>query len=141
MRKLKTKVKKTVKGLTLLECIIAILVLAIMGVVVCRVAQISCSIMINTNHLENKTNAEAPYGAVRDVQIESLPGFDPSDTSQKKNVTIKVGTSADDDVYGVVQATEYSAKVAADNAPNDTTANSNAHLRYYVLVEPTEATT
>lgn len=134
MRKANKLMKKTVKGMTLMECIIAILVLGIMGTIAARIAQISCTVMMDTNHLENKTNAEAPHGAVRDVSIEDTVAYPDFDSSHKQNIQISVNS------YGTVDATEYSAEAAAKAASGNTNSNMNAHLHYYVLTQTPEAT-
>jgi len=129
MRKMKKNNRKSVKGITLLECIIAIAVLAIMGTLAARIAQVSCRFMMNTNHLEKRTNAEAPYGAARDANIETVPGIEhvaaaPSDIQ----ITVQNGTEV-----GVVRATEY---YWVD--PTGAT-EEKAHLHYYVISHTPDA--
>lgn len=133
MRKLKTK--KTVKGMTLIECIIAIVVLAVMGGIAAKTGQIVASMMMETNHVNNKIAAESPYGAVQDVNginnLSSTTGVSADGTA------IQITVSG----YGTpVEAHRYSTAAAAADAQNNgitTNTNMDADLRFYVITPTT----
>ena len=59
------KRSKSVKGMTLIEIIIAIFVLGVMGVIMCRVATVSGNLLKSANHTEKRTAVEAPLAAAR----------------------------------------------------------------------------
>lgn len=64
---MKNSKKKSVKGMTLIEIIIAIMVLGIMGTIMCTIGATASKMMISTNHLNNKTQVEAPVAISRDT--------------------------------------------------------------------------
>lgn len=134
MRKL--KLKRRVKGMTLIECIIAILVLGIMGTIMARIGQVVTGVMMETNHVNNKVVAESPYGAVRDVDginnlVNDLTAASEAADNGETDVTIAVGT------YGTVNAKRYSTSAAATDAQVNqniiTNTNMDADLRFYVI--------
>lgn len=87
MKKLK---KKSVKGMTLIEIIISILVLGITGTMMCLIGQTVCKMMRETNHLNIKTDAEAPTAIAQDVSnVEA----DPTTVGQIKITTNNGGFS------------------------------------------------
>jgi len=128
---MRKKVKKSVKGMTLIECIIAIAVLAIMGGIAAKTGQIVSALMLDTNHVNNKVAAEAPYGAVQDVDgitdLSSTTGV----SADGAEISISVGG------YGSpVVAHRYSTAAAAVDAANNgtnTNTNMDADLRFYVI--------
>jgi len=58
--------KKTLKGMTLIECIIALAVLAIAATVMARIVSVSCNVMKNTTRMNNKIVVEAPAAIIQD---------------------------------------------------------------------------
>lgn len=120
---------KKLKGMTLIECIIAMAILAITGLIVARTGSVTNRLMINTNHLNNKTQAEAAIGSVRDKTTLDDYCNAHSVSNGEQNVTIHVGT------YGDVPARRYSTKAAdmASSKDCDTNLNDDASLQFYEL--------
>lgn len=127
---MRAKKRKSVKGMTLIECIIAILVFGVMALIMVRIGIVSKSMMINTNHLNNKIDAEAPVGAVRDINKLNEDASAASVTVEQKNVQFSVGT------FGTVNAVEYSTSASAAKAESEGTLVDNsmqADLKFYVM--------
>ena len=126
--KLRRKNKK-LKGMTLIECIIAMAVLAITGVIVARTASVTNRLFINTNHLNNKTQAESAIGSVIDTTKLNLYCSANSVSNGEQDVTFTVGG------YTPRTAKRYSTKAAdvASSKDCDTNLNDDASLQYYVF--------
>lgn len=71
MKKLKKK-KLAVKGMTLVECIVALLVFGIMALMMVQIGTITSKLVINANHMNNKTTKQAPVAQVRDTNATGL---------------------------------------------------------------------
>ena len=121
------RMKRTVKGMTLIECIVAILVVGIAGTIMCVAGTSTKKFLINSNHLNNKTEAEASVGATRDrTKLEDFANT-LGDSVEIDDVTITVGT------YCTVDAHRYHtlpASKASDKAV-DTGLDSEASLEFY----------
>lgn len=132
--KLKRKNKK-LKGMTLIECIIAMAVLAITGVILARVGAMTNRLQINANHLNNKTQAEAAIGSVKDKDTldDYCQATDDAGnlitSNGEQSVTIQVGG------YGSVTANRYSTKGAdvVSDKDCDTNLDDDASLQFYIL--------
>lgn len=61
-----SKKKATVKGMTLIEIMIAIFVLGIAGVLMCQIGSTVTKLLINANHIDKKTEVEAPVAVTQD---------------------------------------------------------------------------
>lgn len=129
--------KKTVKGMTLIEVIISMLIFTLLAAIMVEAGSVTKSLIMNTNHLNNKTTAESPVGTVRDVeQLEELAS-EATMPLETTPVTIRVGT------YSTVNADKYSTAAAAavaQAAGKNCTTNMDGHLEFYVI-EATEAPT
>jgi prepilin-type N-terminal cleavage/methylation domain-containing protein len=122
MKMIKRK-KRTVKGMTLIECIVAILVVGIMGVVLCTTGVATKNFMMDTNHLNNKTQAEAKTGGNRDItKLNNDAANVGAAAVTPEDVTITVGT------YGTVDAQRYSTAVSAQSYTADTNKRSDTHM-------------
>lgn len=104
---LKRSKKRKVKGMTLIECIIALAVFSIAGLLVAQLGSTTKQLMMNTNHLNNKTEAEAAVGANRNIQKLQNDGTATGVTVNTESVQITVGG------YGTVDATRYSTKASS----------------------------
>lgn len=125
MKKKKTKVK----GMTLVECIIALLVFGVSAVIMVQVVTVSMNLITNANHLNNKTAAQSTAAAVRDT----------SGLTDNQNVTITV-KSAGGTTYGSVPVKRYSTKELADPATSSQyKTNSDINLYFYDIQRTTEA--
>ena len=125
MKKLK---QKSVKGMTLIEIIIAILVLGIMGTMMCVVANSAARMMIDTNHLNNKTEAEAPVAISRDANSVTAAPVDVGD--------IKIKTSNGGFTDRTVPATSverYSTKEFGDALGTQGQTHMNGNIVFYTI--------
>ena len=118
------KTKKTIKGMTLIEVIIAILVLGIAGTIMVKIATTSCSMMMAANHMNNKVEAEAPMAAAQEVSVGAQVVDD--------DLEIEITGSFDASSVKTIKAKKYttSQKVAGNESAN-TSDHVNADLIYY----------
>ncbi len=142
------KKKKNVKGMTLIEVIIALLVFTIMTLVMVETGSVTKSLMMNTNHMTNKTVAESPIGSVQDVDgledaaanLVDVNG-DPLDQAaidaelNQRSVTFTVTSGS---FNAVINADKYSTQAAAKEATQngrncDTSNHMNGDLEFYVI--------
>lgn len=142
MKKMKPTKKRTVKGMTLIEIIISMLIFTLLASIMVRVGAVTKSLMMNTNHLNNKTSAESTIGAVQDVSAltstanahYSTPQ-EAADAISETDLQITVSGSG---FSATVDAKKYSTKAAADNATAsgrncDTSDHMNGDLQFYVI--------
>ena len=143
---MKAKKNKKLKGMTLIECIIAMAVLAITGLIMVRVGTLTNRLLINTNHLNNKTQAEAKVGSVNDkttlgeyctknADFNSANADDITNgvtkakvaSNGEQDVTFSVGT------YGTINAKRYNTKAADGTSAKDcdTNLNDDVSLQFY----------
>jgi len=111
MENVETSKKTKVKGITLIECIISILVLGIAGLIMAEVGSVSSRVMLETNHLNNKTNAEAPVALVRDNQWKDKGGTQIEPVETGIVITVS-GASGGSSTHTV---SRYSTNVVADD--------------------------
>ncbi len=123
------KIKKTVKGMTLIECIIALLVVGVAGTIMVVTGTVSSKFLMNANHMNNKTEAEAAVGANQDVTKLNDLGVTAATEVASEAVDITVGT------YGTVPSTRYhtNAASAASSKNVDTGLDSDASLEFYTF--------
>lgn len=129
MKKFQRKSAKKLKGMTLVECIVAMAVLAVAGLIMVKIGQTSQAQLVNSNHLINKTSVEAPIGNAKDTTTLNQYCTDTAVPNGEQEVTFSVGS------YGNVTAKRYDT-LAADSktAKNCNTNMSNdACLQYYVM--------
>jgi len=125
MKKLK---KKSVKGMTLIEIIIAILVLGIMGTMMCVVANSAARMMIDTNHLNNKTEAEAPVAISRDANSVTAAPVDVGD------IKIKTSNGGFNDRTVPANSVErYSTKEFGDALGTQGQTHMNGNIVFYTI--------
>lgn len=155
------KSKKNLKGMTLIEIIVSMAVLAVMAGVLLTVGQVVDSTTRSSTNLKAKVNAEAPYAAHRVNMYESTPGTTvPLPTT---NVLVQVQLQCPAGSYydpGSGQSTTYPANPSVtvqgyrcntedyylsllspeQQALYPDQANSNLNLEY-VFISPTSAPT
>lgn len=140
---LKLKKNKKFSGMTLVEIILSMFIFGVISLIMVQIGVATNSTMFNTNHMNNKTNAESPIANVRDVNALK------DGTGNIKEVTVdgKTFTAADieQNVAFTVDGKSYSAKrylaaVGSAESVNNTNTNMNGHLHFYV-VDTTEAST
>ncbi|MCR5718835.1 MAG: prepilin-type N-terminal cleavage/methylation domain-containing protein [Oscillospiraceae bacterium] len=119
------KRSKSVKGMTLIEIIIAIFVLGVMGVIMCRVATVSGNLMKAANHTEKRTAVEAPLAAARTQE-----GHYEAE-KKKADVEVKI-TGTFDEV--TLKADKYTTKKKGDNEGDPAKTQNNADLVYYTNI-------
>ncbi|MCR4644931.1 MAG: prepilin-type N-terminal cleavage/methylation domain-containing protein [Oscillospiraceae bacterium] len=125
---MKSAKKKTVKGMTLIEIIIAILVMGVMGTMMCVIGASAAKMMIDTNHLNNKTTAEAPIAIAQDAN---------SVTAAPTNVgAIKITTSNGGFTDRTVPATsvkKYTTKEYGDALGEQGQSHMNGNIVFYTI--------
>lgn len=125
------KTKKRIKGMTLIEIIIAIAVLAIMGTIMCRIATTSNQMLKSSNHLNKRTAAQAPLSAAGDVSSGKV---------EETGLTISISGPFDASSVHQITAVKYSAQ-AETLDPTEPTDSMNANLHYYSYEIETESET
>ncbi len=138
------KLKKKVSGMTLIEVIIAMLVFSIMSLVMVQIGSVTKSLMMNTNHMNNKTNAEAPIAAVKDVSALNEAASDATDESGNAHVieTLPVTITVSVPGYSaLVNAVKYDTGAAAAASDRNCDTRMDGDLEFYVIEDPTEAPT
>jgi len=139
MKKNQRKLKRGVKGMTLIECIISILVVGVTATIMVTICTSAMNHLSEANRVNNKVNAEAPVAAVQDVaQLNNATVLDSNgnpiimNANDKQTVTFTVTAGK---TYSVT-ADRYDTNVMARRSNRDTTTQFNADLRFYD-VQPT----
>lgn len=128
----KRLVRKKLKGMTLIECIIALLVFTLMGAMMAVICSTVTSLMLNTNHLNNKTNAEAPAAAVQDVT--ALNGLvDGSGNPIEVETTPEVVRVTSGSFVRDIDATKYNTQGLAESSMQNCDTNMQGDLEFFVL--------
>ncbi len=147
---------KKLRGMTLIEVIIAMFVLTVISLLMVQMGSVTKSIMFQTNHLNNKTDAEAPIVNVRDESaLKDATTGDFKEVTQKdaqgnevldadgnpvkiaveQDLTFTVGEKQADgsvsDKYGEFNGKCYNAAAAADESDLNTNTNMNGNLEFY----------
>lgn len=134
---MKKKTRRKAKGMTLIEVIISMLVFGVAGLIMVVTGTTTKKLMMNTNHMNNKINAEAPIAAVRDVKSvqEAAQGVtDPSTGAQMQveteavDITVTVNGKSQ-----LVKTRKYSTAAMAAASANNTNTNMQSDLDFYVL--------
>ncbi len=141
--------RKKVKGMTLIEVIISMLIFTLLATIMVKTGSVTKSLIMNSNHVTNKTTAESPIGSVQDVaELEDAAksqittnGGDPNDPAQveaeiqKTPITIVVSSGG---YTATINADKYSTAAAAKQATangrnSDTSGHLNGDLEFYVI--------
>ncbi len=135
--------KKKLKGMTLIEVIISMLIFTLLATIMVKAGSVTKSLMMNTNHLNNKTVAEAPVGAVADVEAlqDDEGNFIAATDNNGAAIAIETPVTITVGDYGNVNANKYSTAAIAAASDRNCQTNMNGHLEFYVIEEPTEAPT
>jgi prepilin-type N-terminal cleavage/methylation domain-containing protein len=135
------KCRKKVKGMTLIEVIISLFIFTVMATVMVRVGQVSKSLIMQTNHLNNKVTAEAPVAAVQNANaltatasgLVDAAGDPVGVTSQSVDITVTSGGYS-----ATVSTTRYSTDVMAQASSANCDTNMQGDLQFYVIeTQPT----
>lgn len=141
--------KKNVKGMTLIEVIIALLIFTLLASIMVRVGSVTKSLMMNTNHMNNKVAVEAPVAAVQNTDDltdaaaniqETDSNGDPVDNSalaagQPVSITVK----SQGYTY-TANANKFSTAAMAREATQEgrnCDTSMQGDLEFYVIEEPT----
>ncbi len=128
------KCPKKVKGMTLIEVLVALLVFGIASTLMVKIGSVAKAQLINSNHLNNKTQAEATIGSVKDKTTRNnlcvANSINP--TEGEADVTFTIGT------YGTITAKRYDTVVADKDAQTngkncDTSLDDNTSLQFYIM--------
>ena len=125
--------RRSCKGMTLIECIISILVVGVAGMIMVTAATTVSRFMMETNHVNNKTNVEAPISNAQDIDAVVNGGGTPT------QVQISVGKADASGnlttTYHTFDVDKYNTSVAV--AGNDqAVTRMNSNLEFYE-VDPT----
>lgn len=120
------KKSKKVKGMTLIECIIALFVFGVMAVMMAVIVTSTCRFLMNANHTNNKTVKEAPVAAAIITETDQATDLG--------NVTITVPGASK-----TVTAKKYQAKIDETNPFYQS--GMDANLQFYEVEHATEAPT
>lgn len=74
-RFLRKKAKKTAKGMTLIECMIALCVFSIAAAVMVETGIVVNRTLQETNHLNRKVSAQSPKAETQNVTLSTQEGF------------------------------------------------------------------
>lgn len=133
---------KRVKGMTLIEIIISMLVFSVLTLIMVRIGSVSKSLLMNSNHMNNKTTAEAPYGATRDFTglqnaiidpISLTPKLDADGNPLTVSTTPVTITVTSGGFTRSINTTRYSTAAAAALSDANTNTNMNGDLDFYVI--------
>lgn len=120
--------KKSVKGMTLIEIIISIAVLGVMGTMMCLVGASVTKVMIDTNHLNNKTEVEAPYAIAQDSNSVHIS---PQDAG---TITIKTSNGGfADRTVPASSVKRYSTQEFGDALGDQGKSNMNGNIVFYTI--------
>lgn len=123
------KKRRAVKGMTLMECIVSILVFGIAGTIMCRVATTAYSHLQNANHLNNKVNAEAPVASIQNTAtLYDATLGDVAAPAQDVQVTVTSGG-----VSCTVNAERYDTSCMASRSNRDTDNSLNTDIHFYIV--------
>lgn len=138
---MKKKLKKRVKGMTLLECIIALLVAGIAGTLMAVIVTESMKFMRNANHTNTKVAAEAPVASLQkvDTLYDTTGTTDPLETAPApQNVSISVSAGGKTATIG---SQKYDTSCMAERSKGNTDTRLNVDLQFYIIetetVQPT----
>lgn len=136
MKHIFRKVKKRLKGMTLIECIIALAVFGVAALIMVKICSVSMQFLKNSNHVNNKVAAEAPAAAVQNVtlirtEIDPNTG-DTMETAPEPddvNITVTAGSRS----Y-TVATKKYDTGCMAQRSNRDTGSGlDNVDLEFYVI--------
>lgn len=146
------KCNKKVSGMTLIEVIISMLVFSIIALLMVKMGSVTKSLMMNTNHMNNKTNAEAPVAAVRDADAlnNAVQNFTDesgqaiTDTNGNpyavETLPVTITVSGSGFTY-TVNGVRYDTAIAAAASGKNCDTNMQGDLDFYIIEDPTEAPT
>ncbi|MDE7122642.1 MAG: prepilin-type N-terminal cleavage/methylation domain-containing protein [Oscillospiraceae bacterium] len=136
MNRIFRKRNKKLKGMTLIECIIAMAVFSIATLIMVRMTQVAMELLRNSNHVNNKVAAEAPAAAVQDVTtLYDDQGIAAPVAAPPEAVTFTVKSSVGN--Y-TVNAKKYDTSCMASRSNRDTGSGLDADLDFYTI-EPATA--
>ncbi|MBR6617627.1 MAG: prepilin-type N-terminal cleavage/methylation domain-containing protein [Oscillospiraceae bacterium] len=141
---MKSKMKKKVKGMTLIEVIVALAIFVVMTLMMVQVGAVTKALMMQTNHLNRKTAAEGPIASVQDVNAltELAAGLvdDEGNALEVSATPVTFTISANgSSKTSVINTVKYSSQAAGEAADPNFDANMRGHLEFYVVETPPEA--
>jgi prepilin-type N-terminal cleavage/methylation domain-containing protein len=125
--KITRKQKKAVKGMTLIEIIIAMVVFAVAALILAQVGTTVSNISQQTNHVNRKVSIEAPYAEGH----KQITYADPVEAAKNKPKEIKVTINNDIATKKKVQLNGKMVQTAVVNSSDQQiTRRFDANLRY-----------
>ncbi|MDE6088593.1 MAG: prepilin-type N-terminal cleavage/methylation domain-containing protein [Oscillospiraceae bacterium] len=133
MNRIFRKHNKKLKGMTLIECIIAMAVFSIATLIMVRMTQVAMNLLKNSNHVNNKIAAEAPAAAIQNnTVLYDDEGGTVETAPVAEEVTFQVKYGAKE--Y-TVNAKKYDTSCMASRSNRDTGSGLDADLDFY-RIEP-----
>lgn len=139
MNRIFRKHRKKLKGMTLIECIIAMAVFSIATLIMVRMTQVALNLLQNSNHVNNKVAAEAPAAAIQNDTIlyaDEGGALETAPAAEDVTFTVKSSTKT----Y-TVNAKKYDTSCMASRSNRDTGSGLDADLDFYKIEPATEPTT
>ncbi len=126
------KCPKKVKGMTLIEVLIAMLIFGIAGTLMVKIGTVAKAQLMNSNHLNNKTQAESVIGSAQNLTGLTQMSTATSQSTNETAVTFNIGT------YGSVTAKRYDTLAADKDAASkgvncDTGLADDESLQFYIM--------
>jgi prepilin-type N-terminal cleavage/methylation domain-containing protein len=144
------KKRKSFKGMTLVEVMIAMAILAIAGSVMCTAVSMVCKVKITTNALNKRVSYEAPIAGSKITDTSSskeiagsytydkVVGTNPDGTDKKEKkenrtiVHVKVGTN-DYAVPGVTYEVKSDGMLDYADSSNGIVSTTDHNFKFFVL--------
>lgn len=141
---MKSNMKKKLKGMTLIEVIVALAIFVVMTLMMVQVGAVTKSLMLQTNHLNRKTAAESPIASVQDV--DALTDLAAGIVDDEGNAMVVSATPVTFTISAngssrtsVVNTVKYSSQAAGEAEDPNFDTNMRGHLEFYVVETPPAA--
>lgn len=132
------KLRRKVKGMTLLEVMVALAIFAMLGLVVVQVSVFINKTMIDTEHMNHKVSAQSPIAEQQYIPAPSDPDALAEESPTKVRVFVRSGSTGA--TYDF-EATEYSTEKAMDAYGWNADTSSRGNLHYTIVDVVTDVTT
>ena len=151
--------KRKLQGMTLVEIIISMFIFSVIALMMVQIGVVTKNLLMNSNHVNNKTSAESPIAAARDFEALQVPGSTEYKEVTDNNgaavevhetveFTVKAPTKSDTGEAGERVVTQIWHKInagaAADESGKNCNTNFDGDLEFYVsddVYNATEPTT
>lgn len=141
---MKSKMKKKLKGMTLIEVIVALAIFVVMTLMMVQVGSVTKSLMMQTNHLNKKTAEESPIASVQDVAAMNELALAHTDDASNPMVVVETPVTFKVTVAGSTKSSIVESKKYTYQAPAGVNedpyfkTNMRGHLEFYVFDDSAE---